>query len=159
MPNIIVIRILIIVITICTSYVFYSYIFEPLVMKPLCLVNSSGCIRIGYYNYNNSALIDMRGSGIWVWFNGDKAYIYGEPVGQICNDPLKYVAAYVISTRTGLKEGYQCVMALGEVINFYESKGVEMSYIVKRVDNDKFDIYDALNFLNDEGVINLQTSS
>jgi hypothetical protein len=149
------IRILVVIIAFFTAYVFYSYIFEPQVMSPLCLVNSNQCARMGYYAYNNSALIHMRGSDIWVWFNGDKAYVYGQPVGQICKDPSKYQAAYVINTRTGIQEGYECVIALGDVITFYTSKGVSMEYLVARIDTNNFDIYSALNMLNQEGVINI----
>lgn len=149
------IRFAVIIMAFFTAYVFYGYIFEPRVMIPLCLVNSNECARMGYYSYNNSALIHMMGSDIWIWFNGDKAYVYGQPVGQICKDPSKYEAAYVVNTRTGIQEGYECVMALSGVIDFYTSKGIEMEYMVSRIDTKKFDIYMALNILNNEGIINL----
>lgn len=135
-----------------TSFFIYSFILRPLILKPLCLIESNTCLRMGYYSYNNSALIQMRNSGIWVWYNGDKAFIYGQPVGQICKKPFE--PAYSINTKTGLKEGYACVMSLEDVINFYTSKGIKMNYVLKRA-SDNLDVYTVLNILNDEGVIQL----
>lgn len=101
----------------------------------------------------------MRGTGVWIWYNGDKAFIYGQPVGQMCEEPNKYEAAYTLNTRTGTKEGYSCVMILEQVINFYKSKGVEMKYLVKRVKDLKgFNVYNVLNIFDDEGIIDLSAS-
>lgn len=152
-------RIIVVVIAIITAYVFYSYVFKPFVLEPMCLINSNGCARMGYYNYNNSALIHMRGTGIWIWFNGDRAFIYGQPVGQICDHPDKYTSAYTINTRTGMKEGYKCVMTLEKVIDFYKEKGGKMKYMVTRVKNlDTFNAYDVLNLFNQKNIIDLSTS-
>ncbi len=148
----------VIFLAIITAFVIYYYIARPIILEPLCMVNSNSCVRIAYYSYNNSALIHMRNTGIWIWYNGDKAYIYGQPVGQLCKDPKKYQAAYAINTRNGLKEGYDCVMILDDVIDFYKSKKVSMKYLLKSIgDNSKFNVYDVLNLLSDEGVINLHT--
>ena len=100
----------------------------------------------------------MQQSGLWVWFNGDRAFIYGQPVGQICKDPQKYEPVYSINTRTGAKEGYKCVIPLQEVINFYTSKKVKPNNIVKKANYNEFDIYALLQFLDSKGVINLSTS-
>lgn len=155
----ILIRVVVIIIALFTAYAVYNYILKPGVLEPMCLINSNGCVHIGYYTYNNSALIHMRGTGIWIWFNGDKAFIYGQPVGQLCKEPSKYEAAYAVNTRTGLKEGFECVMILNDVIQFYKNRGIEMQYIVKRVKNPiDFTAYDVLNILDDEGVIDLSAS-
>lgn len=153
------IRITVIIIAICTAYVVYKFIIKPLVLEPLCLVNSNSCVRMTYYAFENSALVQMQNTGLWVWFNGDRAFIYGQPVGQICKDPKKYQAAYSVNTRTGLKEGYRCVVTLQEVLNFYKSKGVKPSNLIKKADYNSFDIYGMLNFLNSKGIINLSSSS
>jgi hypothetical protein len=107
-----------------------------------------------YYAFENSALVQMQNTGLWVWYNGDKAFIYGQPVGQICKDPQKYQAVYTINTKTGLKEGYSCVITLQDVLAFYKSKGVKPSNLIKKT-NGTFDIYSMLNTLNNEGIINL----
>jgi len=154
----IVIRITVIIIAICTAYVLYQYVVKPLILEPLCLVNSNSCVRMTYYAFENSALIQIQNTGLWVWFNGDRAFVYGQPVGQICKDPQKYQAAYSINTRTGLKEGYKCVVTLQEVLNFYKSKGVRSSNLIKKANYNSFDIYAMLNLLDSEGIINLSSS-
>ena len=111
---------------------------------------------MGYYNYENSALVHMRGTGIWIWYNNHKAYIYGQDVGQICANPSQYSAAYTINTLTGTQEGYSCILSLDGVINWYTSKGVSMKFLLRRVaDPNNFDAYAALNMLDNEGIINL----
>jgi hypothetical protein len=121
------------------------------------LVNSNACARLAYYSYNNSALVHVRNTDTWLWFNGDKAFVYGQPVGQICKDPKKYSPAYSINTKTGLQEGYKCVLSLDEVVKFYTDKGVKMEYLVTKATKN-FDVYSALNFLDDKGVIDLKSS-
>lgn len=157
-PTYLGVRTIVIVVAFLTAYVLYNVLIRPKVLEPLCLINTIGCVRIGYYQYNNSALAHMRNTGIWIWFNGYKAFIYGQPVGQLCSDPDKFEAAYAINTRTGLKEGYECVKALEELITFYNSK-TDMKFLYKKVgDRNTFDVYDTLNLLNDYGIIDLRTS-
>lgn len=155
----IIIRTIVIIVALITAFVVYNHILKPLIFEPMCLVNSNGCLRLGYYSYNNSALVHMGNTGYWIWFNGVKAYIYGQNVGQICKDPQFYTAAYVINAKTGLKEGYECVLTLDEVIKFYKSKGVtKMNYIIKRINNpNNYNAYDVLNLLSDKNIINLNT--
>jgi hypothetical protein len=147
-------RSLTVIIGILTAFFGYLYLIKPLLLEPLCLIGSNQCINMEYYNYNNSALVNMKNSGLWVWYNGDKAFIYGQPVGQLCQDPKNYTSAYTINTRTGLKEGYQCVISLEKVLDFYTSKNIKPKFITKRTDKN-FDVYDALNILNNERIINL----
>ncbi len=153
------IRITTIMIAIFTAFVIYSYLVRPYILEPLCLINSNSCARLSYYRYNNSALTKMANSGLWIWFNGDRAFIYGQPVGQLCQDPTKYEAAYSINTKNGLKEGYTCVITLGDVIDFYKSKGVGVEHLITKADSNSFDVYAALNTLHNAGVINLNQSN
>lgn len=150
------IRIAVIIVAVCTAIVLYSYVINPYVLQPLCLINSNSCARMSYYKYNNSALAKMDNSGLWLWFNGDRAYVYGQPVGQLCSDPSTYEAAYAINTQNGLKEGYTCVKTLSSVIDFYKSKGVALEHLVVKADPKTFDVYSALNTLHQNNIINLQ---
>jgi hypothetical protein len=152
------VRIAVILLALITGYVIYGLIVKPAILDPLCLTDTGSCVRMAFYRYNNSALVHMRNTGIWLWFNGHKAYVYGQPVGQLCKDPNSFEAAYAINTRTGLKEGYECVTVLGELINFYKTK-TDMEYLYKRVkDRNNFDVYAALNMLQDLDVIDMGTS-
>jgi hypothetical protein len=151
----VIIRIAVIILAIFTAYAIYNYIVAPWILEPLCLINTNGCIRLAYYSYNNSALVHMRNTGYWLWFNGDKAYIYGQDVGQMCKYPNKFEAAYAINTHTGIKEGYECITTLNDLLAFYKDKNSEMKYLYKRVKNRKtFDVYGVLNILETEGIVN-----
>jgi len=147
-------RILLIILGVFTAYALYNYVVNPLVLRPLCLTDSNGCVRVSYYAYQNSALIYLRGSGSYVWYNSDKAFVYGQPVGRICQDPDNFEPAYAIDTKTGLQLGYQCVKSLPNVTKWYTDKGVAMKYLLYRPKGD-FDVYSVLNLLDEQGIINL----
>lgn len=153
-------RIGIIFLGIISAIVLYSYFVRPMILEPMCLVNSIGCARMSYYTYNNSVLIQMINSDIWVWYNGDEIFIYGQPVGQLCKDPANYTAAYAISGRTGMKKGYKCVMTLEKVLEFYKERKVKKQKMITRVkDPSKFDVYDVMNLFAKKGIIDLSTST
>lgn len=149
------VKIIIVLLAILTSYVIYLYLFKPYILEPMCLINSNSCVRMTYYSYENSALVEMQNTGLWVWFNGDKAFVYGQPVGQICKEPDKFEAAYAVNVRSGMKEGYYCVVTLKEVLDFYKAKDVKPKSLLKKADYNSFDIYAMLNLLDNEGIINL----
>lgn len=148
------IRFGIIIIAILTGFCMYSYILRPLMLEPMCLINTNSCLRLGYYKYNNSALMNMGNNGIWLWFNGSDIYIYGQNVGQLCEDPSKYQTAYKIEGSTGIKKGYECVMTLENVLSFYKKKNVPLQYVVKKIDNfNTFNVYDVMNIMQNEKII------
>lgn len=150
------IRLGVIVLAIFTGIVIYSYLIYPYVLEPICLVNTNSCIRIAYYSFKNSALAHMRNSGIWVWYNGYKAFVFGQNVGNICAEKdgtTKYEPAYAINTSTGEKEGYECVTPLESLIDYYKQRG-KMKFIYTRVnDRENFDVYDVLNMLKNKNII------
>ena len=150
----ILIRSVVIILAIATGIVIFSYIFRPYVLEPTCLVDTESCVRIAYYNYKNSVLAHMRNTGIWVWYNGFKAFVFGQIVGEICKDSKKFSPAYTINTDTGVKEGYECVTPLETLIEYYKEKGSKMKYIYIRVkDQDNFDVYAVLNLLRNKKII------
>lgn len=151
--NPILFRILLVILAFCTGVVLCYYIIKPYILEPLCLVNSNSCAKITYYKYNNSVLMKMGASGTWIWYNGDRIYVYGQPVGQICEKP--YEAAYTINPQNGLKEGFKCVKSLTDVLNFYKNNKVKETTLLKRADVNNFDVYAAMSLLNNEGIINL----
>jgi len=148
----------IIFLSICSAFIFYQYIIKKKILQPLCLLDSNTCLRVEYYNFHNSALFQVKNSGLWIWFNGDRAFVYGQPVGQICEQPDKFTAAYALNTKTGAKEGYVCVDNLEKVLQFYKDKGVSPKYFFKKPSNYGSDIFDILNMFNEEGIINLSSS-
>lgn len=149
----VVIRLFVIVLAIATGIVLFSYVFRPYVLVPTCLVDTVSCVRVGYYSFKNSALAHMRNTGIWIWYNGFKAFVYGQIVGELCKDKEKFSPAYAINTTTGLKEGYECITPLETLISYYKKRG-EMKYLYTRVENrEDFDVYAVLNLLRDKKII------
>jgi|688.fasta_scaffold462764_2 hypothetical protein len=147
-----------IIISCCTCFLIFIYLVKPKVLENLCLVDSGKCLHLQYWAFENSVLTQLSNTGIWVWFNGDRAFIYGQPVGQICPDPDNFSAVYSINTNNGVKEGYKCVVSLKKVIEFYQSKNVSEKTLIKKINPTNFDIYDLLNLLDKEDIINLSSS-
>jgi hypothetical protein len=151
----IIIRVVVIIIGIVSAYVFYSYFIEPSVLYPLCITNSETCNRMAYYKYKNSVLIKMQPSGYWIWYNGDNAFIYGQPTGIKCDDPSKYEPGFAINTKTGQKIGYQCIQKLDQLLSFYEKQSSQ-EFVYDRMDNPSdVDVYYVLNLFNKKGIISI----
>lgn len=149
----IIIRIVFIVMGVLIGFLIYSFVVNPLVLQPLCLTGTDGCVRIGYYNYKNSALVHMKNTGVWVWYNGFKTFVFGQDVGNICQNPT-YSPAYAISNQ-GVKEGYECVVSLDQLIEFYKARS-KFNYIYKRVkDRANYGVFDVINELNSKNIISL----
>lgn len=147
-------RVLVIIVAILVGYIIANNYVKQKVLRPLCMVDSNSCIKISYYKYNNSVLVYINNSETWLWYNGIKVYIYGMPTGQLCLNPNQYEAAYAIDPKTGIKEGYSCVMALGEVLKFYEEKKVSPLMYIRRGENT--DIYSILTMLQTDGIVDFE---
>lgn len=95
----------------------------------------------------------MRNTGIWIWFNGYRAFVYGQLTGRVCEDK-SYSPAYAINIQTGQKEGYECVLSLEQLIDYYKKNGGNMKYIYTRVeDREKYDVYAVLNMMRSKKII------
>ena len=152
-------RLMIVIIAIISAYILYSYVVDPHILTPLCLINSNECVRISYWNYENSALIHMEPSGYWVWFNGEKAFVFNVFTGNECisdpDDKAKYSPAYIVDPVTGLPHSYECIRTFDDIQSFYKSKGSKKQFIYKRKNVKKFNILDVLNLMSDKNIINL----
>jgi hypothetical protein len=148
-------RVVVIILGILIGYLITIHYVKENILQPLCFVDSNSCIRVMYYKYNNSALIHVISTGMWLWYNGHKVYIYGFPTGQLCKEPQNYEAAYSIDPNTGMKEGYSCVMVLGAVIDFYKDKNVKPQYLVRRGE-DSTDIYSILTVFQKDGILDFK---
>ncbi len=167
----------IVIIGVLTAYSMYKYIVEPHILSPMCLVNSGTCIRISYWNHENSALIHMEPIGYWVWFNGKNAYVYASGIlnGVKCDSDKdnNYSPAYLVDPTTGLPHSYECIDTLDDVKKFYSDKGIKKKFIYYRTDIGvlggegsnlpnfqnkfitKFNVYNILNLMADKNIINL----
>ena len=147
-------RTFVILLAIATAYVIYRGIIDPHILNPLCLTDSNNCVQLSYYKYNNSILVNMQPTGFWVWYNGNKAFLYGQNTGNVCNDP-NFETAYVID-KSGVTNGYECINKLDLVKNYYSSRGEQQFVYIRTETNvNNFNVYDVLNYFNDKNIIKI----
>jgi len=167
--------IIIIILGVATAYILYKTVVEPHVLRPMCLVDTAGCIQIGYYSYKNSVLGHMQPEGYWFWFNGESAYVFNpDTTGLSCKDGkdgITYSPAYKVNPVLGVTSSFECIQTIDELKEFYTGKNVRFEYLYHRVPMDtlgvqtkkgksdkiikKFDIYDALNLMAQKNIINI----
>ena len=96
----------------------------------------------------------MQPTGFWLWYNGNKAFLYGQNTGNVCNDP-NFETAYVID-KSGVTSGYECINKLDLVKNYYSSRGKQQfAYIRTKTDVNNFNVYDVLNYFSDKNIIKI----
>jgi hypothetical protein len=178
-----IIRFLVIICAVATAYNLYIYFIQPKLLYNLCLTDSNTCVKIGYWSYMNSALIHMEPAGYWIWFNGNKAWIYDSGLdGRTCEkqpgETGNFTPAYNLNLKSGLPHSYECIETLDEIQALYESHNAQKQYIYSRISPDrlgishknalpswkerdithlpKFNALDVLNLLADKNIINLK---
>lgn len=178
-----IIKFLIIICAVATAYNLYIYIIEPHFLKNICLSDSNTCVRIAYWAHMNSALIHMEPAGYWIWFNGNKAWVYDSGLdGRTCEklpgETDTFTPAYLLDLRSGLPHSYQCVETIEEIQTLYDNLNVKKEYMYirkpleqlgstsqnrlpswqQRIDSvlPKLNALDVLNLLADRNIINLK---
>lgn len=178
-----IIKFLIVICAVATAYNLYIYIIKPHFFHNICLTDSNTCVRIEYWSYLNSALIHMQPAGYWIWFNGNKAWIYdsgldGRTCEKIPGEVGNFSPAYLLNLESGLPHSYQCIETLEEIQDFYTKHNVPKQFIFARVplarlgigqtntlptweenqvtELPKFNALDMLNLLADRNIINLK---
>lgn len=163
-------RIAVILLAILTAYVLYYYVVDPYILSPLCLSNTNRCLRAKYYRYKNSVLIHMQPTGTWIWFNGKKIYVYGQPIGRVCESD-DYEPAYVADPTNTQLQGYECILKLDKLIDYYNKQGAKPEYMYKRIklsntsenivsslkgeSSGGVGVFDVINMFQDKNIINL----
>ena len=177
-----IIRFLIIICAVATAYNLYIYIIEPHFLNNICLSDSNTCVRIAYWSHMNSALIHMEPAGYWIWFNGNKAWVYDSGLdGRTCNtlpgETGAFTPAYLLNLESGLPHTYQCVETIEEIQALYDNLNVQKQYMYirkpleqlgtpqnrlpswhQRIESaiPKLNALDVLNLLADQNIINLK---
>jgi hypothetical protein len=153
-------KLIVLILSIFSVSILYYGLVKPKVLEPLCLLDTGKCVRIQYYALKNSALIHMQPTGFWVWFNANKAFVYGINTGNVCTDDdqgNKYEAAYYISPTQEQSVQYNCIRKLEDVKKYYTDNNAELGYLFFRVEKpEEFDVYDVLNEMNRKRIINIQ---
>lgn len=163
-------RISVMLLAILTAYVLYHYVVDPYILSPLCLSSTNRCLRAKYYRYRNSVLIHMQPTGTWIWFNGKKIFVYGQPIGRVCESD-EYEPAYLADPKNMQLQGYECILKLDKLIDYYKHVGSKPEYMYKRiklpstsqntisslkgVPDKGVGVFDVINMFQEKNIINL----
>jgi hypothetical protein len=79
-----VLRIGAIFIGILVGFLIYQLLLRPLVLSPLCLIDTEDCLSISYYNVDNTVLVNVDQSDYYIWYDGEKIYLYEPTLGLEC---------------------------------------------------------------------------
>ena len=165
---ILLIRFLLIIFGILIGFLLYTYLVRPALVSS-CFLETDNCVKISYRSYGNSALAQIEPEGYWLWFNGNKAYIYlPDTDNKICTAE-DFVPAYVVSSTTEWQkpDSVQCIMDKKRIIEFYEKNGVKERVLYAKAkivpvsfgqipNPPQFSYLDVLNLLGSKNIINLE---
>ena len=84
-----VLRIGAIFIGILVGFLIYLLLLHPLVLTPLCLVDTEDCLSISYYNVDNTVLVNVEDNDYWIWYDGEKIYLYEPTLGLECSPSIE----------------------------------------------------------------------
>lgn len=88
--------------------------------RATCLFDKGKCVGVEYQTKDNSVLAHVAPSGKYIWFDGKELMLFGEPTGNICEDPGT-TPAYVMDTKSGVPRGYRCTKPLEEIKEYYKN--------------------------------------
>lgn len=150
-------NIIILLLSLMTGYVLYYLLIRPKVLEPLCLVNSEDCARLGYRTFGNSILINVSLTDYWIWYNGDKIFVYNPPISDlVCKTEMNYEPAYVVDQVTGLPSNYECITRVIDVLKYYDKNGAkEQTIYTKGLNLNKISVLDIILKFQEMGVIQL----
>jgi hypothetical protein len=128
----IIIRAIIIVLAVFFGFLFTRYILVPSIYTDLCLTNTNNCLQIEYWKLDNSALIHVFNTGMWLWYTGKYYVIYNENTSLQCEDG--FAPATIFDTSSTIKNlSNFCVSSLDKIQQFYKDKPYTTLY--ERVNN------------------------
>ena len=165
---ILLIRFLLIVLGILIGFLLYTYLVRPVLVNN-CFLETDNCVKISYWSYKNSVLAQIQPEGYWVWFNGNKAYVYlPETDNKIC-DSEEFVPAYSVSATTEWQkpDAVVCIMNKERILKFYDANGVKSRTLYAKAkikpvtfgqipNPPQFSYLDVLNLLASKNIINLE---
>lgn len=149
------IRLWTIMVGIMLGYSIYELIIRNILEKT-CVLNTHTCMQIRYQSYANSVLIHAIPYGYWIFYDGQKAFIYGLETGASCKPP--WTAAYVVDLKFNQILGYLCVAPIEKVQTFYNNIKAPTQAIFIRNPSWDFNAWSLLNYLSELNIININAS-
>lgn len=122
-----VIRFIFIFLALYIGYKIVNSFVVPKILDNMCLTNTSNCISMDIYYYQNTFLAKEEMSQIYFWYDGSKVYIYGLAT-EVCQQPrqeIDYMPANIFqlsrkdNTIIFTPFPNECVTALPIVLNYY----------------------------------------
>lgn len=162
-----VVRLLVIVLALYVAYIVTKRVIEPYVLRPTCLTNTNSCAYITMYKYHNSFVGQAFPSGIWLWFNGKKLYVYGQAPG-ICEhsdyyDPVDVIEVSGTNLETVYsRKNYECITKITDVVTYYQAvlKAVDPVTVYIRSgavsDSININVFDIFEQLINQGIISVE---
>ena len=146
----ILIRILVIFLAILTMYVFYIYLFKPYFLESVCFLDTKRAVKLIYWKYKKSILINMLPTNFWIWYNNDKIYVYGSSRGYLCDDADNYVPAWTIDIEKRTISSLQCITKLEKIQKYYKDNNIEGQYYFYRPKkNQNMDVWEVLKVIQE----------
>lgn len=131
------VRIGIIALALLFGYLLASKIVEPYALKPVCLTDTNSCAYLVLYKLDNSFFAQVFPSGLYMWLNGSRLYVYGQAPGT-CSDTKHYeVVDRIDITGTDedtiyTRQNPECITRSSAIETYYIQQGVKPQTIYIR---------------------------
>ena len=138
----------VIILGIIFGYILYTILLKNPFEK-YCFTNTNSCLSLKYWKKDNSLFGNVIGSNYNFWFNGKNVYVFGQNTGNTCvlED---YESVYVIDVVNKKILGYECIVNLETIQNFYLNQNIQEETIYMKSQND---IFNVMNNLNKQNII------
>jgi hypothetical protein len=140
-------NILLIIVGILFGYVLYYSVVRKFLGAHTCLINPSSCLRVFFYSFKNSILIHIAATDDWIWYNGDKIYVYHPPLSSLVCKDKNSEPAYILDKNSGIPKQYECIQSKNAVLRYYEEHKVSKQEIYFRdIQPQNFDIAKIIHY-------------
>lgn len=164
-----IIRFIFVFLALYIGYKIVNNFIVPQILDKMCLTNTSNCISMEIYYYQNTFLAKEEMSQIYFWYDGNKVYIYGL-APETCQQPrdeIDYMPANIF--QLSRKNNHiiftpfpnKCVTALSIVLNYYKNTlGIEKNTIfLHKYDNNSYitNIFDILKTMIENNIFSVDS--
>jgi len=151
------------------AYFFISRIVNPYVLKPTCLTDTNSCAYMIIYKWKNSFFAQVFPSGLYIWLNGSRLYVYGQsPNGAQCTNNTNYeVADRIDISGTNqspifTRQNYQCITRSGSIEAYYKKQVQPQTIYLRGISPTQtvnLNVFELMSRLIDMGYISVSNLS
>lgn len=153
------IKVTLLVLAFMGAYLVRVYWVRPKILEPSCLLNTDRCVKLVYYQKDNSVLVFAEPTSYRIWFNGSTFYLYdlSSATGRACTNP-DYEPAYEVQPKQSVVQNYTCIRSLKSVLKLYEHSPRKYAYI-RMDDPSTFSAFDVIRYLLTNRIVGLPEGS